>query len=68
MSDPLVKETCKLREHNLFLKESLKYLEEVNKSFKIKINKIRNSREECKHSVLLIEEVTDLCEILGKLP
>lgn len=45
MGSQLVKENDKLKEHDLVIKELLESLEEVNKSFKIEITKIRNSRE-----------------------
>lgn len=66
MGVQLIKESDKLKEHNLDLKESLKSLEEVNKSLKIEINKIRNLIETCETCVSPKKKVNDLHEILGK--
>lgn len=51
MSAYLEKENDKLREHNLGLKDSLRYLEKINTSFKIEITNIKNLRKECKSCV-----------------
>lgn len=67
MSAQLIKENDTLKEHNLVLKEYLNSLKEINKSFKIQINKIRNSRETCETCVPLKREVNDLHETLGNL-
>lgn len=44
MSDQSVEENNKLRERILSLIESLRYIKEINKSFKIEITKLRNSK------------------------
>lgn len=62
----LIKENDKLKECNLPLKESYKSHEEINKYFKIEINKNRNSRETCETCVSLKKEVNDLHETMGK--
>jgi hypothetical protein len=66
MCDQLEEENAKLRECTLDIKESLRYLKEINNSFKIKITKLRNSKEECKRCDSLIKEVINLRETLEK--
>ena len=66
MSPQLVKENDKLKEHKLALKESLKSLEEIDKLFKIEINKIKNSRVTYETCISLKKEVIDLRDTLGK--
>lgn len=54
MNGELFKENNKLREWFLDLKESIRYLKEINESFNIEITKIRHSREECRRYVSLM--------------
>lgn len=48
MSGQLMEENNKLRERILGLKESLRYIKEINNSLKIEITKLENSKEKCK--------------------
>lgn len=47
MSGHLVEENNKLGKYTLSLEESLRHLKEINVSFKMEINKLRSSKEEC---------------------
>lgn len=59
-------ENNKIRECTLGLKESIIYIEEIIKTFKIETTKIINSKEICEKCVSLKKEVIDLCETICK--